>query len=82
MWPKCGCRPLLCFPPTGRAFPHCSMGSTRGKFSSAGCSLIQFGGESQPRPGLETVCEEGEPVKIIRPIGVYAGRRCSVNGGD
>lgn len=48
MWPKCGCPSGPLIPTYGNSIPTLLHGSTRGKFSSAGCSLIQFGGESAP----------------------------------
>ncbi|KAK2893665.1 hypothetical protein Q8A73_016149 [Channa argus] len=66
----------------GQSVPTLLHGATRGKFSSAGCRPVQFGGESAPPwtgDGLWRKRARQEP----QPIGMYTGRRCfPVNGGD
>lgn len=46
--PKCGCLSGSLLPTYGYSIPALLHGPTRAKFSSAGCSLIQVGGESAP----------------------------------
>ncbi len=68
-------RPVLRFPPTDTAFPHCSMDRPGVSFLSAGCSLIQFGGESAP-PWTGDGLWRRRDRQDHRPIGVHTGRRC------
>lgn len=75
MWPKCGCPSGSLIPTYGYSIPTLLHGSTRGKFSSAGCSLIQFGGETAP-PWTGDGLWRRRACQDHQPIGVYTGRRC------
>lgn len=75
MWPKCGCPSGSLVPTYGYSIPTPLHGSTRGKFSSAGCRLIQFGGESAP-PWTGDGLWRRQARQDLQPIGAYTGRRC------
>lgn len=61
MWPKCGCPSGSLLPTYGYSIPTLLHGSTRGKFSSAGCSLIQVGEESAPPWTGDVSVEQASP---------------------
>lgn len=74
-WPKCGCPSGSLLPTYGYSVPTLLHGSTRGKFSSAGCSLIQVGGESAP-PWTGDGLWRRQARQDHQPIVVCTGRRC------
>lgn len=74
MWPKRGCRSGPPLPAYGVSIPTLLHASTRGKFSSAGWSRIQVGGDSAP-----PWTGDGDALEKLNPAGA-AGAGCGREG--
>lgn len=74
MWPNCRCQSGPPLPAYGYSIPMLLHASTRGKFSSAGWSRIQVGGDSAP-----PWTEDGDGLENVNPAGA-AGTGCVRKG--